>query len=108
MREGTPCVKILDLGSGIYWYYDPRSRCAQDPQHFHAGSPYMTDQTAFLDCQTLASMQPGDVVFVESHDRFYATGTESAYAPGRRVWRKCEIIETTAYPGRRSQVGRGQ
>lgn len=102
MQAGTKCIKIHDLGSGVQWYYDPRSRCAVDPQHFHAHSEFMTNQTAFTDAKTLADTAAEDIVFVETHDCFSVwNAEESKYVSGLRVWRKSKVLGPTIYPGRR-------
>jgi len=102
MQAGTKCIKILDLGSGIQWYYDPRSRCAIDPQYFHAHSELMTNQAAFIDVKMLADITAEDIVFVETHDSFSVWNAEKGtYIPSLRVWRKSQVLGPTIYPGRR-------
>lgn len=100
MEPGMKCIKILDLGSNVRWYYDPRSRCAVDPQHFHAHSEFMTNQTAFVDCKQLADTAEGDIVFIETHDCFSVWNEEKvAHVPSLRVWRKSQVLGPTVYPG---------
>lgn len=102
MQAGTKCIKLIDLGSSVQWYYDPRSRCAVDPQHFHAHSEFMTNQTAFTDCKQLADTAVEDIVFVETYDSFSVWNAEEGkYVPSHRVWRKSQVLGPTVYPGRR-------
>jgi hypothetical protein len=108
MESGTRCIKIIDLATDVEWYYDPRSRCAQNPKSLHAHSPWIALQTAFSDWKTLADMPANSEVFIETHDKVCTYDTLSGkYIPGLNVWRKGRIIGPAIYPGRRkSQVGR--
>lgn len=100
MKAGEKCIKLLDLGSGVMWFYDPRTRCSTDPLYLYAQSPFMATQNAFIDCFTLSLTKEGEEVFVESVDMLYTLTKDGNLAPGNVVWRKCRIVGFENFPER--------
>lgn len=101
MKPGTKCVKILDVASGIHWFYDPRSRCTtEEPTSYHAQSPYMALVSAFGRCVTLADVSPGEEIFLETADRMAFKSDDGSLVPGPVLWRKSKVVGPTTYQGK--------